>query len=179
MNCPKCKIATLQSVVAYSSEAPRKCDSCGGFWVPIEQIPKIIQQQEELETLLTPVEAPDGHDARAALCPNGHGVLSRARVEVEEGFFLDRCVHCGGIWFDQGEWQKIASAHLLSDIANFWTLPWQKKQREAVQEKAYLQWAKETFGAELLTQLSTVATALQGHPQRIAALTLVRNLSEK
>lgn len=178
MNCPKCKTPSLRSVISYSKDSPLKCDNCGGFWVQIEQIPKVMVQENFISTITAPAEESKEIDAISGLCPKGHGLLSRVRIEIDEPFYLDRCVNCGGIWFDQGEWDKIATAHLLDDITNFWTKAWQKRQREASQQKAYTDWAKAEFGEDLFTRLNEVARLLKGSSSRAAALAYIKNATE-
>lgn len=59
-------------------------------------------------------------DARTGLCPLGHGILIRARANTEPTFYLERCPHCHGIWFDNGEWNVLAEGHLLEHLEDLW-----------------------------------------------------------
>ncbi len=57
------------------------------------------------------------HDDKTGLCPEGHGIMVRAKIDVEDPFYLEKCTHCGGIWFDSGEWQQIAQHQLIESLA--------------------------------------------------------------
>jgi len=49
----------------------------------------------------------DDTDNRTGPCPSGHGIMIRAKVDIDEPFYLEKCTTCGGIWFDHGEWLRI------------------------------------------------------------------------
>jgi Zn-finger nucleic acid-binding protein len=118
------------------------------------------------------------HDAKAGLCPEGHGILIRARVEVDQPFYLDRCFKCGGVWFDSGEWQRLATHHLLGVLPEIWTQEWQERQRAAQEHDSYIAWAHSVFGSDLAGKLCELAAALAGHPRLDEALAFIRNESQ-
>jgi Zn-finger nucleic acid-binding protein len=119
----------------------------------------------------------EDHDAKAGLCPEGHGIMIRARVEVDEPFYLDRCFECGGVWFDSGEWQRLATYHLLGALPEIWTQEWQDRQRAEKEHESYIAWTHSVFGDELAAKLCEVAAALADHPRREEALAFIRNES--
>ncbi len=105
----------------------------------MEQILPMMELELFDDRADAPPKADAEVDAVTGLCPEGHGLMTRARVVTDDTFFLDRCIGCGGIWFDRGEWEKVASAHLVEEIAAFWTKAWQSRQRETSRQKEYLQ----------------------------------------
>jgi len=127
-----------------------------------------LLESEEKDSDLSAVETHTG------LCPSGHGLLIRARIEIEPPLFLERCTDCGGIWFDRGEWNRLAENELLKDLPEFWTRAWQRKQRKETSRKLYIEWQQKTFGEELYALLSDLAERLKNHPRRSEALAFIR-----
>ncbi|MGE4544002.1 MAG: zf-TFIIB domain-containing protein [Pedobacter sp.] len=177
MDCPKCKTFTLQCVTS-SQGGPIKCSNCGGFWIHADQIPKFMTQESVLSQIGRHSDKTTHIDSVTGLCPLGHGILSRVKITSNDPFYLDRCSRCGGIWFDRGEWHKLATAHLLDNIADFWTTSWQNKQRESAHRDAYIHWAQQEFGNELFDKLYLIAKQLKSHPSRVEALAFIKNISE-
>lgn len=117
-------------------------------------------------------------DASAGLCPHGHGILRRASVPELE-FFLDRCSTCWGIWFDAGEWTRLAQARCFETLPEIWSEGWQREQRSQRSTASHLAWAEETFGAELLGRLLEVGNLLTDHPSRSEALAFLQIVSQR
>jgi Zn-finger nucleic acid-binding protein len=150
---------------------PLRCSSCEGLWVDLHDVPRLLEHRAFALPMPEPAEDAKDLDSRTGLCPLGHGRLGRVRVEVDDGFYLDRCSTCAGIWFDRGEWQRLARRELLHRLPEFWTAAWQRHQRNVQQREAYLAWAQAEFGDDLLAQLDELAERLRTHPQRSAAIT--------
>lgn len=131
MNCPKCRRKAMTRFPGSVGPDVWLCSRCGGVWVPDGKAAN-AEPPEDLVSATTVVDS----DSRAGLCPAGHGILSRARLDVGEGFYLDRCSHCSGVWFDAGEWQQVSAAGLSAGLFAIWTEPWQRRQREARTETA-------------------------------------------
>jgi Zn-finger nucleic acid-binding protein len=157
------------------AQQPFRCPSCGGIWLRVEDAER-LGGDPRFTTLGTEgaAEAPSA-DHRAGLCPEGHGILSRARVAAGQGFFLDRCTTCFGIWFDGGEWSQLASRHLLGDLRLFWSSTWQAQEREKRREAEYQDWLRARLGEPLFQELAALATRLRGHPSRSEALAFLQH----
>jgi Zn-finger nucleic acid-binding protein len=150
---------------------PLRCSSCEGLWVDLHDVPRLLEHRALTLPKPDAVEGAKELDIRTGLCPKGHGRLARVRVEVDDGFYLDRCSTCTGIWFDRGEWQRLARRELLHRLPEFWTAAWQRHQRNVSQRESYLAWARAEFGDDLLAQLDGLAERLRTHPQCSAAIT--------
>jgi Zn-finger nucleic acid-binding protein len=180
MDCPKCRLDSLRRITTSlrrgTGHGSWTCRRCGGVWLYLEDLPGIAGQLPE-----TPVTDPgdEEQDARGGLCPGGHGILIRARVELDQPFYLDRCFECGGIWFDSGEWQRLATHHLLDALPELWTEAWQDQQRARMERESYLSWARAAFGDELYARLVAIAADLQDHPRLDEALAFIRNESKQ
>ena len=172
MNCPKCDAQTLVP----GTHGVSRCPSCHGLFVPRTQLHAVLEDEED-----APAGAADPKlDEKGALCPQDHSIMARARISVGESdaFHLERCASCKGVWFDAGEWGKLASQHLLSQFDEFWSVEYRRKERLADDRAVYENRMKKTFGAELFYQLRSVATALRNHPRRSQALAFIREESD-
>src|SRR5215472_17369626 len=93
--CPKCRTTNLDE---HDGGATASCPTCGGMWVRMQDVPRVLAEAAGEEPV---VEADPKLDAQAGMCPAGHGILTRARIEGEKAFTLERCPTCFGIWFDR------------------------------------------------------------------------------
>jgi len=154
--CPKCRTATLAPISA-GPDAPARCSACRGVWVPRHAI--VLEDLDEPSR-----DAVSQHaDARAGLCPAGHGLMWRVRLEGDLGFALDRCSTCSGTWFDAGEWSEIASRHLLDSLDDFWD---PLKQKQAREEKGLQNWRGAllaSLGEKTMGELEDLAQVLATH----------------
>jgi Zn-finger nucleic acid-binding protein len=142
-----------------------KCAVCSGVWVPDGRAVGAIPPAD----LIGASEAGEV-DARAGLCPAGHGILTRAQSFVGDEFYVDRCRTCSGVWFDRGEWEAVAAAGLSAGLFVMWTEPWQRAQRRQRAAAAYEAQLEGELGRELVQQIRSLADALRQHPSRLLAL---------
>ena len=173
--CPKCLTATLEPLgaAAPGADAPVRCATCRGIWVPRHAI--LFADLDDR----APATRDVNPDAKAGCCPAGHGLLRRARLEGELGFALDRCPSCGGTWFDAGEWHELATRQLLGSLDALWD-PLQ--QRRAREEQARIHWREDLerrLGPRLLADLESLGDALAGHPDAPQALTYLEERSRR
>jgi Zn-finger nucleic acid-binding protein len=96
--------------------------------------------------------------------------MARARVELDTPFFLERCLSCGGVWFDAGEWSRLATSQLLRSLLDFWTPAWRWRAQKQQAHRAELERLQARLGPPLFQQVQALAEALQGHPAREEAL---------
>lgn len=169
MKCPKCENEQLEE----RRNGAAACTNCGGMWMPMYEVPRLID-----EAVSAAGESQPSADGRSGMCPSGHGIMSRARIEAATPFTLERCATCFGVWFDRGEWQRLADEHLVEELPHFWSREWQAKQRRIRSRAAHLESAKEDFGDELYAQLTALATALREYPRRSEALAFLREESD-
>lgn len=176
-HCPKCRTTTL---VAPDPRASRllRCPDCKGTWLPKDEARlEAVASLLATDSTIRPGEA---GDSRTGLCPNGHGILIRARVELADPFFLERCPECHGIWFDKGEWNVLAAGHLLSDLEHLWDPSWRAKMKLRRAEPGYVDGLEQALGRPLYASIEVLATALKGlpHPLRQEALAHLEALLE-
>jgi Zn-finger nucleic acid-binding protein len=155
-----------------------KCPSCRGTWLPSDEARiNAVSDLMEADDTLKPGAA---EDMRTGLCPLGHGILIRAKVDLEDPFYLDRCPECAGIWFDSGEWNTLAQSHLLANIEDLWdpALRWRAQKERA--EDAFRDKLEEAIGAEAFASLVDLSERLRSTPAkaRLAVLAFLRERIE-
>src|SRR5438105_10017850 len=143
--CPKCKSATLAPLSAAKpavrSEAvpvpPSRCTNCRGVWMPHGALSLDLGLAKDDKP--APHAPTDDTNAKVGFCPAGHGLLIRARVDTADPFHLDRCGTCAGIWFDAGEWARLASTEWMNQIDQLWDPVFRKRLRETRARKTHLE----------------------------------------
>ncbi len=172
MNCPKCKDIILKFKI---SNFPYSCPKCGGLWLESDSLGKL----QELSDYTSGGHSTPEHDSRTGLCPQGHGILTRAKVEAEHSFFLEKCSKCNGIWFDKGEWQKVSESHIHKNLRNLWSFVWQQKQKSEKKKQQMISINKQALGDELYKAIMELADKLREHPEKHRALILLDEAIDK
>jgi Zn-finger nucleic acid-binding protein len=114
--------------------------------------------------------APTNEDKRTGQCPEGHGLLRRARVTLHDPYFLERCARCGGVWFDAGEWSRAVDGELLSNLSDVWSPAWRKHLSDQQSHESLEFDLKNKLGGALFDALHALAEQLEVHPHRGVAL---------
>ena len=164
--CPKCEAGAL---VQFEATAVLRCSKCSGFWVRPEALdaPNVVEllKQRDLQ-LAHPLE----QDHRTGLCPDGHGLMRRARATNEDPYFLERCSRCGGVWFDPGEWSRLAEAGLLTDVTTLWSPAWRERLSDEQNRASLEADLRHKLGNETFELLENLADSLS--QQKLGALAL-------
>jgi Zn-finger nucleic acid-binding protein len=146
------------------------------MFVPSSKLHELLESGEsDLDRGASPV-----HDDQGGRCPSDKTIMSRAAINVAgepAPVHLERCGSCRGIWFDGGEWSLLSGKHLLEHIDEFWSAEWRTTQRRTLEHEQYQRRLEETFGADLLAQIRSLAGGLRHHPHRSQALALLREES--
>lgn len=179
MQCPKC--TAFELLPAYHPKAkdydlsaqPHMCPHCGGMWMPSATAIGLLGA----DTVLQPVVIDDpsairNRDAKVGLCPRSHGMLIRITIFDEEPYSLERCVQCGGMWFDGGEWER-----LRKNPEEHHVLDWSATEllavaalKEAVERDTMI----AAYGQVLVEQLEWLADALRPFDDKTKALNYLR-----
>jgi Zn-finger nucleic acid-binding protein len=154
--CPKCGAGALKAMVGSSA---LHCGKCSGFWVP----PPAFTEPGTAELLTERDLHPDHpleQDHRTGVCPDGHGVLRRARASNDDPYFVERCARCGGVWLDPGEWSRLAAAGLLTDVTSLWSPAWREHLSEEHNRASLRADLRGKLGAETFELLETLVDKL-------------------
>jgi hypothetical protein len=180
MKCPKCTDSALRSVSAApdlggAAAAPRRCALCGGLWVSRSAVPA-LHESGVLEAL-DEEQRPDAEaDKRNGLCPEGHGIMARARVSWEEPYFVERCKACDGIWLDAGEWSRLSSDLLLDELDELWLPSWRRRLQNEHTRKQLETDLEAKLGPKLFSRARELGLELAEHEHGDAGLAFVREL---
>lgn len=148
------------------------CGTCHGLWVL--GLEDVIHELEPDPGAFAEVPPHNREtDSRAGLCPYGHGILRRAQTHLDPPFYLERCSICSGIWFDQGEWERVATQGLLSGLFEIWAPAWQMRKQAAEREKKMIEEARERLGPEIVASIADLGSSLRGHPARSQGVALL------
>ena len=146
------------------------CPASGGLWLRPSAFWKWRESQPD-PTPLGPVDdgqdlAPGNDSPAGKRCPEDGAFLIRHRVGHGLYFHLDRCGHCGGIWFDRDEWEAVKQRGLTRDLHLIFTSAWQAEVRR--QEAIDRQHGRlaERLGTETFEKLKGVRGWIDSHPRR-------------
>lgn len=161
MKCPRCE----KRLQASTPLRAHSCRQCGGRWLAS----KSAHEWKELRESVAPSSPSPSHDKQAAMCPEGHGFLRRVRME-ELGFALDRCSHCRGVWFDHGEWDRLAEANVVDKLSQLWDPDFRAAKRQADEQKRIDDALREAIGEESFARLTTFSEWLANDSNRSRVL---------
>lgn len=108
------------------------------------------------------------NDKKGGVCPFGHGLLARTRVELDDGgdtFFLERCSTCSGVFFDDGEWARLAHSRMFAHLEELWDPLFQQRLAEARSRERWRDDLVEKLSQEVVDQLDRLVTALSAAPR--------------
>ena len=168
MKCPVCKQNTLSLITLYEDLPANKCSNCNGIWLSSNQYLAWVRTQAKPlpEKQVEGAIAPKLKTDTLKLCPESGHIMKRFKVFPKVDFYLDRCSHCNGIWFDSHEWDVLVEHNMQDKVNQFFTAPWQDKLREketrANMEKIY----QDKLGADDYQRVQEVRAWLEENPRR-------------
>ncbi|MCC6694947.1 MAG: zf-TFIIB domain-containing protein [Candidatus Hydrogenedentes bacterium] len=181
MKCPVCKTIVLHSLPQDESPARLVCDSCGGQWIKSFQYWKWLKSHGE-NLPEKPVD--EGaqllvdDSAAAMLCPECGQILMRRRVGHGVDFRIDRCVACGGFWFDQHEWDILKSRNLHDDVHFIFSAAWEHRITQQERQEAQNRWLENAVGDQEMARVREFKKWLTAHPSRDVILAFLRDKDE-
>ena len=168
MKCPKCSNEALKT---HKHTKTYLCRACGGMWLLDIQNPSLpIEPIEQADSAPEPADP----DKKTGLCPSGHGIMLRAKVDIDEPFYLEKCTACGGIWFDKGEWVRIAENNLVQHLGDVWSKSWQRRQRQAKNRESFLEMNQKLLGGAIFEAIMKLSGELKDHPEKDRAIALLQ-----
>ena len=174
-NCPLCK-ASLNPILLESNLPAYNCPQCHGLWISSNEYlawvaPHYVLSIAEVDiesTFTTPYPIADNRGA--IFCPDCGRFLRRYQIWPNLAFYLDRCSHCQGIWFDANEWQTLEAQQLHNKINIFFTEVWQQKLRSEEMKCRFANMYLEKFGADDYRRIGQIRAWLQSHAQGYSLL---------
>ena len=169
MHCPKDKNVDLVEAVVAEELPERHCPDCEGNWISATDYQSWQERQPQVDSGAMPKTldlqyARSPLDTRGALCPECSAYLARAKVELKTPFYIERCVKCGGIWCDRGEWEVLQELGLHTIVDQLFYSQWQAKVRERHSAERERQAIVDKLGEDLANRVFELAELLETHP---------------
>lgn len=168
MKCPVCREPLDYHTLLDAQLPAYRCRKCEGLWISAHEYLRWLRQQTALlpEKSVDGVNTPTWDTPQIKLCPSCGHFLMHYRVLPYANFYLDRCGHCHGIWFDKDEWDTLVARNLHDKVNQFFTRPWQARLR-AEEARAMLDdLYNDKLGAEDYARVQEAWSWLRHHPQR-------------
>ena len=128
MVCPVCKYESLAVCELEEDLKSFQCKMCKGNWVELEDylnwdFAKASNLEDKFEEMSQDVK-------EAKQCCKCQRIMQKFSVASSLEFSLDRCMTCGGIWFDCLEWDLLKKEGLVDKLNFVFTSAWQEKIRK-------------------------------------------------
>lgn len=181
MHCPCCQTSTLKRARLDEHLAVHACDSCEGQWVSSYDYWHWLEWQVDSGTIkCAPSDLSDtlkvADNRRASFCPECHHLMRRAKVGHGLDFYLDRCSHCGGTWFDKGEWEILQAHHIHDKVHLVFSEPWQSQLRQAEFNRVLEETYRSALGDDDYTEALKIRAWLEQHPHRDYILSVLNQV---
>ncbi len=168
MKCPVCKQELLQRTTLESNLPAYQCAGCAGIWLQSNDYLAWLKAQGTAQPSKAAGEipVPTWDLPTLKLCPDCKRIMLRFKILPNVDFYLDRCSHCNGVWFDKNEWEVLVARNLHDKVNQFFTEPWQLHVREEEAHSALDKFYSQKFGAADYAKLQEIRGWLQTHPLR-------------
>ena len=172
MNCLICD-ATLERTTLLAADGSGadlrgfRCPKDHGVFLPSDLYFDWRDGREPTADLdLSAASGDVGDVKRAKLCPQDGRIMGRYRSAGNDGFWIDRCSTCGGVWFDGSEWEATVEAGLHESLTHVFSDAWQREAEEATAATARRERLADTVGADELDRADAFREWVWSHPQR-------------
>lgn len=105
MICPVCKEPML--VLELDKIEIDHCINCGGIWLDKGELELLLETEEERARLKDLFKEAESVKERSYHCPICGKRMNKVFVGKERKVIIDKCKKNHGLWFDQGELQKV------------------------------------------------------------------------
>ena len=105
MLCPVCESHLI--ILELDQIEIDYCHSCGGIWLDAGELELLLEDCVEKETLISSLTTKAKTDEIKIKCPICGKKMDKAIVEGEEQIVIDKCKRGDGLWFDEGELEKV------------------------------------------------------------------------
>ena len=116
---------------------------------------------------------PISDNNKALTCPDCRRFLRRYQVWPNATFYLDRCSHCYGVWFDENEWQTLEAQDLHKKLHLFFSDQWQEILQSTEMKKRFKQMYLDRFGEVDYEKIKQLREWFHTHPQGFSLLAYV------
>ncbi|AFZ34794.1 hypothetical protein Sta7437_1224 [Stanieria cyanosphaera PCC 7437] len=106
LQCPKCN-GRLKAVVYQGIEIDR-CQQCGGIWFDSQEAEtlKQIKGSDTVDLGQTEISDQFNLTEEEVDCPRCQKPMIRMLDIDRYNLWYEKCLNCGGVWFDAGEFKQ-------------------------------------------------------------------------
>lgn len=144
MKCPVCKYESVVETQIEKDLKSYQCKLCTGNWVELEDY--ICWDSAKASSLKSEIKEIPQEVKEAKLCCKCNRIMLKFKVSPIVEFSLDRCMTCGGIWFDCLEWESVKSEGLIDKLNLIFTSAWQENIRKEKSIETIELLYKQKFG---------------------------------
>lgn len=112
--CPRCQIPL--TVEEHGDIVMERCERCAGYWMSpddFKAVIDLIRIPVTGSTVRTGIDLTDvGEDAK---CPHCGVPMHPFNYAGDSGVILDKCPTCGGLWLDNGDFERVLAVVSASD----------------------------------------------------------------
>ena len=105
MHCPVCKYPMI--VLELEQIEVDYCTSCKGIWLDAGELELLLETAEERSRLTNLFKEADAVKEKSHDCPICRKQMKKFEVGEQGKVLVDKCKKNHGIWFDNGELQKV------------------------------------------------------------------------
>jgi Zn-finger nucleic acid-binding protein len=181
MHCPVCQIPELNKSRLEEFLTTRTCQSCSGQWLSSHDYWHWLEWHHETPAMkvVSDESLPLADNPRAIFCPDCNHLMRKAKVGHGIDFYLDRCSTCGGVWFDQNEWETLYQRNLHNVVHLIFSDAWQAQLRQEELKKLLEQVYRSSLGDYDYEMALQIKTWIEAHPQKDYIYSLLhQSLSE-
>jgi Zn-finger nucleic acid-binding protein len=112
--CPRCNLPL--GVEEHGDIVMETCDRCLGRWMDpddLKAILDVIRLPVRGQAVRTGVDLTDVTED--ALCPRCAEPMLPFNYAGDSGVILDKCPHCGGLWLDKGDLERVLAVVSASE----------------------------------------------------------------
>ena len=112
--CPRCNLPL--GVEEHGDIVMETCDRCLGRWMDpddLKAILDVIRLPVRGQAVRTGVDLTDVTED--ALCPRCAEPMQPFNYAGDSGVILDKCPHCGGLWLDKGDLERVLAVVSASE----------------------------------------------------------------
>ncbi|HEO66262.1 MAG TPA: hypothetical protein ENI73_10405 [Spirochaetes bacterium] len=131
IHCPKCEKMEMKVVKVYDIAEIDLCNQCGGLWFDQDELKELIRNEETVRTFdfarICDIEVPDTVNYKQCFCPVCEDVeLRKLPLKRSVSHYIDlsvdHCPLCCGYFLDRGEYSRLASPDMLSELRRYLVL---------------------------------------------------------
>ena len=167
MQCPICKDQTLHAKQVEDGLNAFQCGKCAGRWIGSFHYWKWKDASGKTisdDSTASDNKLPVNDNKSAKLCPECGSFLRHFPVGHGVEFGLDRCGNCGGMWFDENEWESLKREKLCEDTHKIFSQIWQNQVRSDQHQSALKDLHIEKFGQADYNKILDVKEWISNHP---------------